>query len=249
MKNMQSVSDDDFDKLFQSKLYSYEAEPTDAVWPAIADQLNTGKKGRVFPVLRVAAASMAAMIGLGIWLAETKEPMRLSGVADSLTVAPGQQVAKVSAKAEKLIVASKPEREVPKKVEVAKVNVQVIPKVSGGESVKSSLAKSVAVSKKEMVDEPRSLGASVETKGQPTSNTTSSKEAGTLALAADTEIETEMNEPLQKQKKIKSVGSLVNFVVSKVDKRKNKIIEFEDGDEGTMVSGLNLGPIKFKAKE
>jgi hypothetical protein len=53
----------------------------------------------------------------------------------------------------------------------------------------------------------------------------------------------------QKAKKINSVGSFVNFVVSKVDKRKNKIIEFEDGDEGTMVSSVNLLLLKYKAKE
>jgi hypothetical protein len=46
--------------------------------------------------------------------------------------------------------------------------------------------------------------------------------------------------------RIKSIGGLVNFVIAQVDKREDKIIEFRDGEEGSEVSGINLGPLKFK---
>ena len=49
--------------------------------------------------------------------------------------------------------------------------------------------------------------------------------------------------------KIRSIGSLVNFVIAKVDHREDKIIEFEDNDEGSEVSGINLGVLKFKSRK
>jgi hypothetical protein len=69
------------------------------------------------------------------------------------------------------------------------------------------------------------------------------------SLAISTKADDEMQDMTPKQTRIKSVGSLVNFVVGKVDKRKNKIIEFEDNDEGTKVSGLNLRLLKFQSKD
>jgi hypothetical protein len=52
-----------------------------------------------------------------------------------------------------------------------------------------------------------------------------------------------------KKKKIRSLGDLFNVMIAKVDKRPNKIIQFEndDEDEGDFgVAGVNLGPIQVK---
>ena len=82
MKNIHSGSDEDFDKLFREKLYGYERNPTDAVWTGIANELDGERKRRPFPILRIAAASLAAIISLGIWLAKTDEPMKLTAASD-----------------------------------------------------------------------------------------------------------------------------------------------------------------------
>ena len=50
-------------------------------------------------------------------------------------------------------------------------------------------------------------------------------------------------------KKIRSIGGLVNFVIARVDKRDDKIIEFKEGAEGSEVSGINLGLVKFKSRK
>jgi hypothetical protein len=53
-----------------------------------------------------------------------------------------------------------------------------------------------------------------------------------------------------KKRRIRSLGDLINVVVSKVDKRKDKIIEFSntDDDEAT-ITGVNLGIIKIKKQD
>ncbi|EOR92515.1 hypothetical protein ADIARSV_4320 [Arcticibacter svalbardensis MN12-7] len=51
------------------------------------------------------------------------------------------------------------------------------------------------------------------------------------------------------QTRIRSVGDLVNFVVRRVDHRDEKIIEFSNHDDGSSISGINLGLIKIRAKQ
>jgi hypothetical protein len=52
-----------------------------------------------------------------------------------------------------------------------------------------------------------------------------------------------------RNRKVKGVGGLVNFVIAQVDKREDKLIEFTESDEGTEVSGINLGLLKIKSKK
>jgi hypothetical protein len=53
----------------------------------------------------------------------------------------------------------------------------------------------------------------------------------------------------ESQPVVNNLGGLINVLVSKVDKRANKFIEFSDGEDDeaeTTVTGVNMGPIKFK---
>jgi hypothetical protein len=56
--------------------------------------------------------------------------------------------------------------------------------------------------------------------------------------------------PVKTRHKIHSLGDLINVVVAKVDKRKDKIIQFTDTDDGdSNITGVNLGVIKIKKGE
>ena len=49
---------------------------------------------------------------------------------------------------------------------------------------------------------------------------------------------------------VHSFGDLVNVLVAKVDKRRDKVIEFSPDDDGeSHVTGINLGIIKIKKRE
>jgi hypothetical protein len=53
-----------------------------------------------------------------------------------------------------------------------------------------------------------------------------------------------------KKRRIRSFGDLINVVVSKVDKRKDKLIEFSSKDDDeSLVTGINLGIIRVKKEE
>jgi hypothetical protein len=72
------------------------------------------------------------------------------------------------------------------------------------------------------------------------------------ALAINTNDENLNDEGVQSDRKlkIKSVGDLVNFVVSKVDKREEKVIRVSKTDESdNEITGINLGIFKFRKAE
>lgn len=244
---MHSVSDEDCDKLFRDKLYSFETEPSDAVWGSITEQLNSGKEVRSFPILRMAAASMIAMIGFGMWLAATKKPMRLTGTKNTISISPTQETKKVSVQPPNQVVES--------------VSVQIASKVKVVPvSIASTVARKSQIREEKLVTmvDPEQLREKENTKStiaaikeQPAveNESLADKQAPSMTLASHSVIELEQNEPPLRPAKIRSVGSLVNFVVSKVDKRKNKIIEFKEGDEGVIVSGIDLGLLKYKSKD
>ena len=69
--------------------------------------------------------------------------------------------------------------------------------------------------------------------------------ANTTSAFNDSEESAESLAPKQK----KGLGKLVNFVLSQVDPREDKLIEVsEDAGEGIRVTGLNFGLVKMKNK-
>jgi len=55
--------------------------------------------------------------------------------------------------------------------------------------------------------------------------------------------------PVVKKRGIHNLGGLVNALISKVDKRQDKLIEFSDSDDddaNSSLTGVNLGIIKIK---
>ncbi|MEJ6979857.1 hypothetical protein WG906_05315 [Pedobacter sp. P351] len=247
MKNKQAVTDKDLDKTFHEKLKSFEIKPSDEVWAGINEQLNLREKRREFPVLWVAAASMASVIGFGIWLAATKEPIKLSGTASPVSASSGLDTGKVSVPRSgavtEITTVHVPSKEI-KVVQVPKSGV-----TSKSNTGEEKLAAKVNVAELREKEDIKSNNSIKESPARGNENLPEDKQVASIALASQPVIETEENEPQLKAGKIRSVGSLVNFVVSKVDKRKNKIIEFKEGDEGVVVSGIDLGLLKYKSKD
>jgi hypothetical protein len=54
-----------------------------------------------------------------------------------------------------------------------------------------------------------------------------------------------INDNEQSFKNIKNVGDVVNIIVNKVDKRKDKFIQFRTDDDDSSLSSINIGPFKI----
>lgn len=242
MENMQPILDKDFDKLFSDKLNGMEVEPSADVWMGISAQLN-GKKKRPFPVLWLAAACLATVIAFGLLMAPEKESIKLTGSVDG----PLQ----ITEPAPPVIAVAEPVKETAGKVRVAEHVTADQPELT---MVKTE-EPPVLVSSKTVArsGEPEQKLRSL--KVEPATNATEPvKPATDLPVIAHAVIEDQnaqiVDDADSEIKNSKSVvSSVVNFVVGKVDKRKDKIIEMEYNDEGTKVKSMNLILLKFKSKD
>jgi hypothetical protein len=66
-------------------------------------------------------------------------------------------------------------------------------------------------------------------------------------VLASTPVPVEKTKPVAKKHGIRNFGDLVNLVVAKVDKRKDKLIQFTDSDDDeSMISAVHIGAVKIK---
>ncbi|MFD0763768.1 hypothetical protein ACFQZI_02805 [Mucilaginibacter lutimaris] len=251
IKNM-DMQDKEIDSLFRSKLDNFEIEPSAHVWNGIETQM--ANKKRPLGLYLSIAASLLILLSAGLYFVSNtndvaKKPVQIVAAKNNkpaktivlpVIVVPNvtePQLRKVIAlntvvsRKQKVKVAQKPvtiikQEEIIQPVQqlaqvVQKTDVQVQYVVPD---------KSVPFNEKIATPEQEPISANAQVI-QPQGEV-----AKTLAAA-----------PVKKRR-IRNFGDLINAVVSKVDKRKDKLIEFstpKDEDDSTL-SGLNLGFIKIK---
>jgi len=242
------MSDNDFDKLFREKFESLEREPSSSVWSGITGKLDGKKATRRFPTLWLSAASIVLVLGLGLMLFPERETIKLQGKAsnnvsqsEGIKAAPGKVVIPEVLENDLPHVSNKEE----KRSEIVLAN-----KAARAKTIYNVNNESIeAHSSEQMVEEPAKADIEdLSLIAQNNHDLTPSSEVEKMDLSLNINTNIPDSSELKHRQKIKTVGDLVNFVVSKVDKRKNKIIEFSREDEGDIVSGLNLGLLQYRTR-
>ncbi|NEU07330.1 hypothetical protein GZH53_03295 [Flavihumibacter sp. R14] len=244
---MEPMQDKDFDQLFKQRFEAFEVEPSGRSWDNITGQLDgQRKKGKAFPSFWMAAASLVIMTSAVLLLYRPAEVIKLRGKADS-QVAVNQK---------------------PAVNELEPLSSETVDRAEDLRNPVDPIRRErVSVSEKQVhksMNGPEQNAAVISEKAEMVQgDVLIANQPLTVSEMPEAEIKTEESEPILAQnvsdtddaepagparQKIKSVGGLVNFVIARVDKRDNKIIEFRDGEEGTEVSGINLGPIRFKSR-
>lgn len=246
---MENMQDKEFDKLFQQKFEGFEVEPSSKTWKNVIQKLdNKVEDKKSFQSYWAVAATIAIITIAGLWFSKPGEKIRLHGKAKVIepfeepkAVIPQVESMTKFGSAEKVVLKNegeiavkpffKPEWETKPEIFIEKAEEEIAYEETAPEEIK--------ISSKEKKSETK-----VEEKALATVQDTSE------ALWAMADNGMEQDEALKAvDKNRNSVGNLVNFVISKVDKRENKIIEFTDTDEGSMVSGINLGLVRFKSRK
>lgn len=256
---MHPITDKELDKLFKQRFEDAEFQPSADVWDKIAVKLDQKQKvkkpGSVF---WMAAASVVVVLGSGLWFYRPIEVIKLQGsnkdqemvqntpqspLSDLGTGAPAIDPHQPEIKGfdfSKLTSSDEPTFVAAQEVTLTEGSSNELPR-QNMESLESAVKRNtveVAQSKNE-VKVPRFTG-------DQSKLDVTQPDMIASADVADDELVTEQD--IASPRRIRSVGSLVNFVISKVDRREDKIIEFTDGDEGSEVSGINLGLIKVKSR-
>lgn len=254
---MHRISDKELDKLFQQRFMDAEFQPSGDVWDKINAKMEQKQKvKRTFPVFWMAAASVIVVIGAGLWIYRPVEVIKLQGAKHEMVEnVPASPISDLGTGAALL----DPHQPEIKGVDFSKLVVSeeksvtpeevVVPEKSAGELPRQDLISSNITTRK---NNPVVVQPKKEVRISRYTGDQSQLDVTQPDMIASAEVKNEVLIPEHEQpspKRIKSVGSLVNFVISKVDRRDDKIIEFKDGEEGSQVSGINLGLIKLKSRK
>lgn len=249
---MHPISDKELDKLFRQKFEEAEFQPSANLWDKISDKMDRKEKPKkAFPMLWMAASILVA-VSVGLWFYRPVQVIKLQGSDHQIAANISEPVAG-------------------RAVDLP-VDEQIYPEVKNFNFRKSVVTPAAVeiTGTDEPVIEPQEPLEIVVAKVNPRRNSNTEAVAKTETkvptryygdqsqldvtqpdMIASAEIQEEITdvEPEAKPaRRIKSIGSLVNFVIAKVDRRDDKLIEFKDSDEGSEVSGINLGLLKLKGR-
>jgi len=249
------MSDKELDNLFQSRFDNFEVHPSADLWSKIESELEDKKPvKKLVPFRWMAAASVVLIAGMAFYFSRPIKTIQLHGKADQLvktegkaqTESDGQTIAEESTTG---AVQGKSAEQFARSAGQSTVKVRQTEKQSQPVQNIDEVKKPVnnePVLAQTLIQQPKQEQKLPEVSKQ---NQVESVEKPVYA-AADTETEpAAYSDDAQQKKRIRTVGDLVNFVVAKVDKREDKLIEFSNNDEGSKVSGINLGFVKLKSRK
>lgn len=260
---MQHIQDNEFDRLFKDQLSDSEVEPSVNLWNRIEPQLAK-RKSRRSPYYWAAAATVLIALSAGLLFTQNEnQPMKAQQSTDIT-------VSKVEAAEQRDVVqADVPEQPVVLRetdVNTRTVNVgdqRQAPPVAqdyAPDEKKSLLAMQPVVDKLhhnnttlvQKIEQPAEQG--MEFPAADVALADISVSAVTNAPVAAVDAITETTETIEIEQitrpRIRNAGDLVNFVVDKIDKREQKIVEFRtDEDENSSLVAINIGPFKINQRK
>ena len=260
---MHPISDKELDKLFQQRFEDLQVEPSTQVWEKISKGLDNRKPGRKsFSIFWMAAASVIVVLSAGLWFTKPdqemhlqKSPAMLNKNSLELAQLPVIEDVKQPALAEVKqvsIAAAIVEFSVDEslKMDPKLVNqpLLVLPEIKPEEEqatlimASNTATKPILGQSKQTIAVPSRFSGDQSTPAisQPVLLTSISKQASSFF---------EDDRSSARNKKVKGIGGLVNFIIAQVDKREDKLIEFTESDEGTEISGINLGILSIKSRK
>jgi cytoskeletal protein RodZ len=252
---MQHMQDKDFDQLFKDRFEDAEIQPSAALWNNIQKEIKV-KAHRKLPVFWMAAASVVITVGVLV-LFNKPEKIQLHGQAQTASTAVPVTTEAVDP-AESITTDAEAGSDINTR-SIEKARPITVPRShAAAKEDKSLLAMQPLSEQSHLINKEPEIKASENrlpvTEELPAVQVsvaaTTSQEANALAEEA-TAINTEAPEAEQTgHSRIRNAGDLVNFVVEKLDKREQKILEFRtDDDDNTSLVAINIGPFKLNTRK
>jgi hypothetical protein len=267
------MQDYEFDELFRSRLDSFETEPSANVWEKVDNELNSHKGKKILTPFLSIAASIIVLVTAGILFIPEKGNVKPGNRKVNKGIV---KIAKAFNTPQ--IVRNHPNRNVSNsdKVNNTSIVANRIAKINSIKSTKHNQAEKLIApiieqNKPGKTDDQTLLASNQQTQQNtikavvpdertqiainPHIEETTSFITKPVMAAAEIpainkqDIITQEAISVKSKHKVHSLGDLINVVVSKVDKRKDKIIEFTDTDDESNITGFNLGIIKFKKEK
>ncbi len=264
MEKGMNMQDKEFDDLFRSKLGDFEVQPSVQVWQNIDAELAGKRKKSIFPMLSI-AASVLILLTAGILFLPKKGTVKRNKPDTNAVAKVNPSV--IKPENVKPVTSSKSQQEELVAVEtpvntIMKANQ---PKIKTN-AIEQKEQASTSVAKTEVIKhDDRPLIASAATPEQievvkqdlieiteaPTLEIKPVADNSAISLPAQPVLASNQpaktTKPVAKKRGIRSFGDIVNLVVAKVDKRKDKLIQFSDSDDDeSVITAVHLGALKVK---
>lgn len=270
---MKEISDKEFDSFFKSSFEDFEVEPSAKSWEFISNNLAQKPAKKRLPFIWMAVASVIILMGIGIrFYSQPTEIIKLKGNQPAEQVAshtpatpssalPNEENSSASTSNENKALDEKVNAA--RKVKNQSVNQQQLASIASEKNISpdATNTSSANVLNTNAVDQNlaevnavqpiklKTVTEQILAEEAAQKSNDKLKPAEVLAQSLNDK-PNEDGATSGRKLKIKSVGDLVNFVVAKVDKRNEKIIEVSKTDESdNEITGINLGLIKFRKAE
>jgi len=246
---MQPIQDKEFDQLFQDTFADAEVQPSRNLWSNIESKIEANKKKK-FPIYWMVAATILIVATIGLLVNKQQDngdKILVKNHAKDEQPIINQKTIQDSSKAALSPVETKLSAALPAQPQQNSSFVSA--NIKGGKPAEKQNGNAVPEIQQQKTaivkaEEPRKdLNKQIEEAISQHRDETVIAAVNLTPIKADEPINN--NEPLE-NKGIRNVGDLVNLVVNKVDKRKEKFIQFRtDDDDNSSISSINIGPFKF----
>ncbi|RZK35194.1 MAG: hypothetical protein EOO90_29600 [Pedobacter sp.] len=249
---MQPIQDKDFDKLFKNAFEDAEITPSRDLWSSIESEIEPKKK-RIIPIYWLAAAAvlLIATVGILVYQQHEVQPKQLANNVEPNT----KPVVEIQPVQDSTKVLDAPIEKVEQVLPTTLKPVEAVAETAVKETIKPVEKKKIItapeIQKQEMmiaqVEKPKEdIKAKIEDAVSRVNQETVI--ASTVTAVKTDEVMGEDNQAAD-NKGIRNVGDVVNLIVNKVDKRKDKFIQFRTDDDDSSISAINIGPFKFGKKK
>ncbi|RCH54293.1 hypothetical protein DJ568_13450 [Mucilaginibacter hurinus] len=251
MEENMNMPDKELDALFRAQLNNIETEPSERVWAGITSQMEAKAMQRRRR-LRMAAAAAIVMLLTACLLATRNNDtnavvtMKKEPVAQTSINAMPSAVASVNVKpmVKTQLAVSAPVHDKPKVVAAIQepAEMESPPLLTVQEPQEIMIAQTKDIAAPPAPDDIALTHKIINPEAEPFQT------KPVAIIQANLPADNEQGKATEK-KKINSFGGLLNALVSKIDKRKDKLIEFNDADGENNITGINLGIIRIKKEE
>ncbi|MBO9673927.1 MAG: hypothetical protein J7577_10825 [Sphingobacteriaceae bacterium] len=248
---MQPIQDKDFDQLFKDAFADAEVTPSRDLWSNIESEIAPKKK-RTVPVywLSAAAVLLIATIGILVYqqrnnagedkhlasnnpIKNQKQTIETPVVKDQLPPV----VEPIKKAAPTLAAEAKPAKAVAKE----KVKQDIVAPVE-----KQRIVTAPEMQKQEtMIAQVENPKDDIKEKIEEAVLSQPKTDIVTASNATAVKTDEPVNDNEQSNKGIRNMGDVINMIVNKVDKRKDKLIQFRTDDDDSSLSSINIGPFKI----
>ncbi|CAH0240741.1 hypothetical protein SRABI27_02713 [Pedobacter sp. Bi27] len=246
---MQPIRDKDFDQLFKDAFADAEVTPSRDLWSNIESEI-TPKKKRIIPIYWLSAAAVLLIATIGVLVYQQQNTSSREKQLASNTIEKAKPVVQEPVVKDSSATIVAPVENIAPVLPVQPKAVSVIAKTKVKHEVKPAVEQQRIVTAPEMQKQETVVAKVVEPKKDIKAEIEEAilqpkEEVVTALVATPVKTDAPINDNEQSNKGIRNVGDVVNLIVNKMDKRKDKLIQFRTDDDDSSLASINIGPFKI----